>query len=106
MVMGGNRINFPGEVGTPTADLLLVKILFNSVVSTPGAKFMTMDISNFYLGTPMKRKEYMRIKIGDIPKEIVDEYKLEEITTQDGWVYIEIRRKMYRLPQSGILAQE
>ena len=45
--MGGNRINFPGEVGTPTADLLLVKILFNSVVSTPGAKFMTMDIKDF-----------------------------------------------------------
>ena len=67
---------------------------------------MTMDISNFYLGTPMKRKEYMHIKTGNIPKEIVDEYKLEYIATQDGWVYIKICRGMYRLPQSGILAQE
>ena len=54
----------------------------------------------------MKRKQYVCIKIGDIPKEIVDEYKLDEIVTQDGWVYIEICRGMYGLPQSGILAQE
>ena len=54
----------------------------------------------------MKTKEYMRIKIRDIPKEIIDEYKLEEIATQDGWVYIEMCRWMYGLPQSGILAQE
>ena len=105
-VAGGNLINYPWDVGTATAEMLLVKIFFNSIISTPGAKFMTMDMSNFYLGTPMKRKEYMRIKICDIPKEIVDEYKLDEIATQDGWVYIKICRGMYGLPQSGILAQE
>ena len=33
-VVGGNRINYPGDVGTPTADMLLAKILFNSVIST------------------------------------------------------------------------
>ena len=30
-VVGGNRINYPGDVGTPTVDILLAKILFNSV---------------------------------------------------------------------------
>ena len=52
--MGGNRINYPGEVGTPTAEMLLVKIMLNSVVSTPGAQFISIDIKNFYLATPMK----------------------------------------------------
>ncbi len=52
--VGGDKINYPGEVATPTADMLVAKILFNSVVSTPGAKFMIMDISNFYLMTPLK----------------------------------------------------
>ena len=52
-VVGGDRINYPGEVATPTADMLVAKLLFNSVVSTRDAKFMTMDISNFYLMTPL-----------------------------------------------------
>ena len=47
LVVGGNRINYPGDVGTPTADMLLAKIIFNSVISTKGAKFMTADISIF-----------------------------------------------------------
>ena len=53
-VAGVDRINYPGEVAMPTADMLVAKILFNSVVSTRSAKFMTMDISNFYLTTPLK----------------------------------------------------
>ena len=48
----------------------------------------------------------MRIKITDIPDEIIDEYNLRELVTPDGWVYIEISRGMYGLPQSGIIAQE
>ena len=41
---GGDRVNYPHECGTPTIDLLTVKILLNSIVSTPGSKFMTIDI--------------------------------------------------------------
>jgi hypothetical protein len=44
----------------PTADLLTIKLLINSVISTAGAKFMTMDIKDFYLNTPMDRYKYMR----------------------------------------------
>jgi hypothetical protein len=57
--LGGNKINYPGEVATPTTQMLAAKILFNSAVSTAGAKFMTMDVSNFYLMTPLKRLEYI-----------------------------------------------
>ena len=45
--MGGDRTNCPFDCGTPTAELLTIKLLLNSVISTPGAKFMTIDISNF-----------------------------------------------------------
>ena len=47
--------------------MLVAKIIFNSVVSTKGAKFMTMDISNFYLMTTLNRPEYIRINIRDVP---------------------------------------
>ncbi len=53
--VGGDRINNPGEVATPTADMLVAKILFNSVISMHGAWFMTTDISNFYLMTTSER---------------------------------------------------
>ena len=54
----------------------------------------------------MSRYEYMRLKLTDIPEEIIVEYKLREISTSDGYVYIEIQKGMYGLPQAGIIAQQ
>jgi hypothetical protein len=56
--VGGDRINYPGKVATPTAEMLVAKMLFNSVISTKGAHFMTMDISNFYLMKPLHHPEF------------------------------------------------
>jgi uncharacterized protein YaaQ len=103
---GGNLINYPEDVGTPTANLLLVKILLNSVISTKGAKFATADISNFYLETPLKRPEYARVRLSDIPEEIIREYNLKEVATPEGWVYMRIVRGMYGLPQAGANAHD
>ena len=104
--VGGDRINYPGEVATPTADMLVAKLLFNSVISTKDAKFMTLDISNFYLMTPLKRPEYIRMKLADIPEEIIVEYKLRNKATPDGSIYIVANKGMYGLPQAGLLANE
>ena len=105
ITVGGNLINYPDDVGTPTADLLTVKLLLNSVVSTPGAKFMTLDIKNFYLCTPLKRKEYVRMKLEDFPEDIIELYDLKS-KVKNGAIYVSVKRGMYGLPQSGILAQE
>ena len=53
------------------ADLLLIKNFINSTISTDGAKFAMADLSNFYLMTPLKRPEYGRVKLTDIPDEII-----------------------------------
>ena len=55
ITIGGHRITFPGDAVTPTASLELAKLIFNSVLSRPGAKFTTFDICNFYLQTPLDR---------------------------------------------------
>ena len=55
--------------------------------------------------TPIDRPEYMRIKFTDIPKEFVDEYDLTN-HIHNGWVYFEIVRGCYGLPQSGKLAND
>lgn len=83
ITVGGNLVNYPGDVGTKTTDLLTVKLLLNSVISTPGAKFMSMDISNFYLMAPMDRPEYVRMNLSDFPDEIIEEYKLQEKRRMD-----------------------
>eukprot|EP00804_Cyclotella_cryptica_P021147 CCRYP_001465-RA/>CCRYP_001465-RA protein AED:0.35 eAED:0.35 QI:0/0/0/1/0.5/0.33/3/0/629 len=106
LAVGGDRINYPCEVAMPTADMLAAKILFNSVISTVNARFMTMDISNFYLNTPLKRPEYIRMKLSDIPEEIITEYKLRDLVEPDDCVYIIIILGMYGLPHAGLIANE
>ena len=103
---GGNLIHYPDDVGTPTADLLLIKIFLNSVISTDGARFAMADLSNFYLCTPMPRPEFGRVKLSDIPEEIIVEYKLREIATPDEWVYFRADKTHYGLPQAGSLSHD
>jgi hypothetical protein len=80
-------------------------MLLNSVISTPGALFATLDLKDFYLGTPMKRKEKMRIPISSIPPSILEQYHLLDFV-HNGFVLVEISCGMYGLPQAGILAYD
>ena len=50
---------------------------------------MTMDISIFYLMTPLKQPEYIRIIIKDIPEEIINEYQLRKIVDDKGSIHIQ-----------------
>jgi hypothetical protein len=103
LTVGGDKINYPGDCSTPTADLTLVKVHLNSVISTlAGVRYMTIDIKNFYLNMQMARYEYVRLKIDDIPQEIILQYNLKKKVDADGYVYIEIKKGMYGLPQAGI----
>jgi hypothetical protein len=65
-----------------------------------------MDIKNFYLCTPMTRYKYMQLKLADMSDDVIAHYKLQDVATPDGYIYCEIRKGMYGLPQAGILAQE
>jgi hypothetical protein len=105
ITVGGNLITYPGEVTTRTADMTTSKILWNSVLSTLGAKYCCADIKNFYLETPMGRYEYMRIAVHLIPDSIMRHYNLHA-KVKRGYVYLEIRKGMYGLPQAGIIANQ
>ena len=102
--IGGDKIDYPGLVAANTADLKTIKLLINSTISTKGAKFMTLDIKDFYLGTTLPRKEYMRISTKQISTKYVQEHNLEGMCA-DGYYYVEISKGIYGLPQAGLLAQ-
>ena len=106
LVAGGDRVHYPGNAGTPTADLLTVKLLINSIISIAGAKFMTMDIKDFYLNTPMARYKYMRLCITNMPEDVIEHYNLRDKATPNGYVYCKIQKGMYGLPQAGIIVQQ
>ena len=101
----GGRLAYYGKTSTETASIETAKILINSVLSTKNAKFMSIDISNFYIQTNLKEFQYIRFHIGMIPQEIIDEYNLTTIMEDDGWCYAEIRKAMYGLKESGYLAK-
>ena len=107
MTVGGNLIEYDGDVYTRTAGMTTSKLLWNSIISTKGARCMCMDIKNFYLGTPLPagQEEYIRIPLELIPEAIINEYNLRPLV-HHGAVYVEIRRGMYGLPQSGLLANK
>ena len=101
---GGDISDYVGPTSAQTADMPSTKILLNDVVSDD-ADFMTIDIKDFYLGTRMKRKEYMRIHLSQIPIESQIKYITEELV-HDGSVLVEISKGIYGLTQAGLLAQE
>ena len=77
MTVGSNLIVYPNDYGAPTVNLLTVKLLLISVLLNPGAKFMTSDIKDFYLDTPMDHVEYTKLKLSDLPGDCVARYNLE-----------------------------
>ena len=76
LTVGSDWINYPGDVSTPMADLLTVKLMLNRVISTRHVRWMIMDIKNFYLNTPLKRFEYIKLKLTDLPEDVIAYYNL------------------------------
>ncbi len=105
ITMGENLINYPNNCGTPTADILTIKLLFNSVISMPNAKFMTINIKEFCLMTPMDHYEYFRMKLKLFPQDIIDKYTLHDKVNVDDNVFCKVQHGMYGLPQAGIIVQ-
>ena len=105
IIIGGNQICYPVDVGTPTGSLELVKVVINSVLSSHNARFADCDVGNFYLATPMDRPESVRIRLDYIPKEFIAEYNLIPYAN-NGWIYLKIIKGCYSLPQSGMLAND
>ena len=55
----------------------MLKFLLNRVLSRKESKFVTFNINNFYLQTPLYQPEYLCIKLADIPQDFIDKYNLK-----------------------------
>ena len=96
---GGDRSNYEGPTSTDCAEIAAVKVLLNSVIST-GAGWMTVDLVDMYLNHRLDRSEYIRIKIADIPAEIIEHYGLLAFV-EDGSVLFQVDGALFGFPQAG-----
>jgi hypothetical protein len=67
------------------------------------ARYMCLDINFFYLTVALEYFEYMKIPLALFLSWTVAQYNLNKLAL-DRWVYIEMRRAVWGLPQVGILA--
>jgi hypothetical protein len=102
---GFNLVTYESSLSVRTADLDTAKLHWNSVISTPGAKYMCLDITNFYLMACLEYCEYMRMPLTLFPEWIQIQYNMKELA-YDGYIHLEMRQAVWGLPQAGILANK
>ena len=101
----GYNIKSGIDNGTPTPDLLSVKLYLNSVISTTGVKFMGLDIKNLYLNTPMDRPEYLHMSLNNFHNDVIEHCRLREKADSRGFIVTSVEKGIYGLPHAGIIAQ-
>ncbi|KAL7479388.1 hypothetical protein ACHAW6_005121 [Cyclotella cf. meneghiniana] len=67
---------------------------------------MTMGIANFYLNTPLKCPEFSRMGLINIPKDIIQEFKLFDLLNHDNYMYIRIVLGMYGRLHTNLIANK
>lgn len=107
LVVGGDKLTYEEDAGSPAASILETKLLINSVISEAknGACFLSINLKDFFLASPMKNLKFMRIPLKYIPDDIIDMYNLQNKIHND-FDYVRIKNGMYGLKQAAILAYE
>ena len=56
-MVGGDKLDCNFDTGSPTTNLVEFKILINSIIAEAknGARFMSLDLKDFFLATPMTK---------------------------------------------------
>ena len=108
VVAGGNRLKCLFDTGSQATSMLETKLLINSTISDDkkGARFMGADIKDYFLASPLKKPEYMKVKYKYFPEDIRKRYHLPLLVTQDNYIYIPIKKGMYGLKQAALLAYD
>ena len=75
------------------------------MLSTENENTCAWILKNFYPGTPLNRYKYMKMPPSIFPKHVTKQYDLRN-KAKNGFIYLEIRRAIYGLPQAGALANK
>ena len=88
---GGTMVN--------SADYVIIKTHWDSVLSSPGYKYAVMGAGNMYLGTDLPTARFVRSKLGQVPTATQGQYQLQNYVDQQGYVYVRISKAWYGLKE-------
>jgi hypothetical protein len=91
--VGGNLIDFPGDISTKAADLVTVKCLINNIISTPEHRQPVSTLKISILNNPLPHAEYIRFLADAIPNDKWTQYHLHEFVDYRGYIYAAFLRK-------------
>ena len=93
--MGGDKLSYDADAGSPAASLLETKLILNSTISDAihGARFMCADLKDYFLATFMASPEFMKIHYKYFPEDIRNKYNLDNKVSADGYIYIKIKKE-------------
>ena len=107
--IGGNLLFPEGPTSANTAETDVIKSFFNSVVFD-NANMCTMDIKDFYLGTPLPagEEEYMWIDGAHFTDKIIADYNLQKYIVpfhQSFRILMRVCKTIYGLKNAGALSK-
>ena len=102
---GGDKLDYEGDTATHSASMTIIKCHWNSVISTPKAKYATGDAGNMYLESTLPKPQYVKFKYSEIPDDIKEQYDLQSLV-HNGYVYVRIDKAWYGLKESGKIAND
>ena len=70
LTIEGDRIKYSDDYWMPMVVTIAIKLLLNSIILEPAARFMNFDIQFFYLNTPLKSYKYLWLKVEDILEDV------------------------------------
>ena len=106
--LGGDRCNYDGPTSSPVADITVIKLHLQSVVSDrrnhgTDTRYATIDIKDFYLGSKLAEPEYVSIAIKNIPSDTMMEFDLHQYA-DGGHILFQVDGTMYGHPVAGRIA--
>ena len=71
-VVGGEKLPYDADSGSPAANMLETKLLSNSIISdaSDGARFYSMKLKDMFLHTPMLNPEFTKVPFKYLPEDI------------------------------------
>ena len=99
LVVGGDKLIYISDSGSPTTTLAEIKLLINSVIlyTKYGSCFLVVTLKPFSWLLSLENPEYMKANLKLFPTDIREKYAPQTLLHIDDFVYININKVMYGL---------
>ena len=97
---------YANDTSPPAAFLPETEILINNSTFSDahkGARFMSLDLKDFFLATPMQELEIMKVPYKYFPDYIIKKYNLHALKDNES-ISIKVKKGMYGLKQATDIA--